>query len=390
MASERSLTAEESVLEESEYSYKEGEGEGVPKNQNVPGSPAFSNYSNSTTRREENFKIDLAPNEHILSVEVYPHREKEYQTLVFFTDLNNTFKRMIYEKKLDAKQRTLQADSGYELFHIEWVDGRLQAQQRPLAKMAKAPSFDDEADASCFDVLKEEGIPQEGPVLQSDSSEIQKKALGDLNFCSTFWEPGTILSGTFEKKGGGSFTSYRKRFFVLNQSREIHYFESESMESAKGEMSIPSDVRFKTIGDTELELRCVDRVWKFRFPDKKIRKEWVKEIQTVVKSNQFGYCVMRGYIQKKGKTFGGWKTIYAKLYENNVLKYYESESHSLMSGQTDFSDVTEGSKLSLEDEDWHWGFNFAEGSRQRQFRCRHQTERDMWVQHVLENNRLRM
>eukprot|EP00494_Astrolonche_serrata_P004114 UN04125 len=43
---------------------------------------------------------------------------------------------------------------------------------------------------------------------------------------STFWEPGALRKGYFEKRGG-IMKGFRKRFFVLALSRDIYYFTNE-------------------------------------------------------------------------------------------------------------------------------------------------------------------
>merc|ERR1719499_1768198 len=93
-------------------------------------------------------------------------------------------------------------------------------------------------------------LPKQSPMFQAKQSSMYKGRLGDVGMCSTFWEPGIVMSGYMEKRGGGKYSSdWRRRFAVLNPAREILYYENEACDVAKGELHIPASAKIGIEGD---------------------------------------------------------------------------------------------------------------------------------------------
>lgn len=332
---------------------------------------------------------DLKPDEHVLTIEVIPQNDFKSQRVIFFTDQNNSYTQQIFECKKDAKLRSIQADDGFELCDIQWKDGTVYAVQKPIIPSEYIPSASVSKKIQNSDHAQEETFaslppPELSPKFQAKQSSMYKGRLGDVGACSTFWEPGIVMSGYFDKRGGGKYSSdWRRRFAVLNSAREILYYEDDKCEVAKGELHIPATAQIGLEGDYELLIICKDRTWHFRYASKEIRDEWVTSIQTVMKNDdEWGFCTARGLLQKKGKRLGGWMARYVKLYDNKVMKYLNDEHCSLLTGETSLAGMTkvsytEGGKG--KGDEWKYGFIIEERNRQRHFRVRTQEERIMWI-----------
>jgi len=205
--------------------------------------------------------------------------------------------------------------------------------------------------------------------------------LSNVGVCNTFWEPGIVMKGYFEKRGGGTRSSaWKRRFAVLNKSREILYYENEQCTDLKGELHIPPSAKIYSEGDYELQIHCDDRRWHFRYNSKEIRDEWINSIDKLMTQEDRGYCNMEGLLQKKGKNFGIWETRYVKLYGNKVMKNLPDERSSVLKSETSLSEMQKVSSVPGGRYSWKYGFVItSRGGRERHFRVQTEEERSMWT-----------
>lgn len=396
--------------------------------------------------RQEKWDLtsDIQEGEHILTIEVIPQPQSGIQHVIFFTDRNNRYATSVPECKDGAKMRSIQAEDNYELCDIEWKNGTVFAVQRMLrrgtrvvqrasamnpAKIKKnnlqdkrrhsaggarggnkksqmlfgaLPPINSEellADpfqpgspnnttfGDEFDELPQQDLRLENRFSSrmSDLGGGQKKHIGVIGAASTFWEPGIVCSGYYEKRGGGNYSrAWRRRFFVLNKSREIHYFESDKCSVPKGEFNIPMSAELSVEDGQQLSIRCKDRTWVFRFNSNEERDRWLNATENLKHDEDWGNCVARGLIGKRGKMFGGWKKPqYAKLYDSMILKYFNDENCSMTSGVTELKEVKECICTESKDIQWPYAFNLIEDNgRSREYRVRTLEERIMWVSQI--------
>lgn len=393
--------------------------------------------------RQEKWDLtsDIQEGEHILTIEVIPQPQSGIQHVIFFTDRNNRYATSVPECKDGAKMRSIQAEDHYELCDIEWRGGTVFAVQRMIrrntriiqresamnpAKMMhkqnnpldkrRFSAGGNNKKKSMFDgalppITSEEllvdpfqpgspntggntfddELPQQDMRLEnrfssrmSDLGGGQKKHIGVIGAASTFWEPGIVCSGYYEKRGGGNYSrAWRRRFFVLNKSREIHYFESDKCAVPKGEFNLPMSAELVVEDGQQLSIKCKDRTWVFRFNSNEERDRWLNGMEGLKHDEDWGNCVARGLIGKRGKMFGGWKKPqYAKLYDSMILKYFNDENCSMTSGVTELKDVKECICTESKDAQWPYAFNLVEDSRSREYRVRTLEERIMWVSQI--------
>jgi len=68
----------------------------------------------------------------------------------------------------------------------------------------------------------------------ADDDEVDKERSESISSMMSFTTSGPLVeahSGWMRKKGQGMFAKMQKRYFVLYDNRELHYFEGASMES---------------------------------------------------------------------------------------------------------------------------------------------------------------
>lgn len=96
---------------------------------------------------------------------------------------------------------------------------------------------------------------------------------------------GTIRKGFMEKEGGGYFSGWTNRYFVLDANKTLKYYTGEDMGTLKGTVDLNKmkEVRRPTDGKmaTGLEVVCTDRTWYFKTTDQKTAQDWITDIEEV-------------------------------------------------------------------------------------------------------------
>jgi len=341
-------------------------------------------------------RAELAPNEWVMRVTLSPKVEKKTQKLTFCTNFGNEFMYILdeYDENAGAEPLSHDAPDGMAIEGIRTGhDGIMEFEETPIEELIQKyeRDFADKKSPSSefFKFKKSSASLQKGggevlPQYRS-ASEDSFGSDEELNrFRSTFWLPGSVRKGFFEKRGLLN-KSYKRRFFVLAQSSDMYYFTDDGMKNQRGELSICAGTKMDFLNEQELVLQCEDRQWIFRFPSVEERINWSNCIQKVIDNSNVakGSLIHSGYMLKLGFRRQNWKFRFFKLYHNQVLKYYADENYSSMSGQTNLDNVQRIEAVDGDDE-WPFQLNIITPKRTWQFRLRTEPERARWKE-VLED-----
>jgi len=335
-------------------------------------------------------KAELSPNEWVAKVTLKPNIEKKMEELTFCTNFGNEYMYILdeYDEQKPSEPIEHEASPGMGIEGIRMAGAGLEFEETPIEELLQKYERDFANRAShsseyfhLKDSLKElrkgtSGGGEELPYSTSEDSLISEEDAG--RFRSTFWLPGSVKKGFFEKRGLLN-KSYKRRFFVLAQSSDIYYFTDDGMKNQRGELAICAGSKMEFVKDRELILCCEDRQWFFRFASEQERTAWTDLIQKVIDNSNVakGSLIHSGYMLKLGFRRQNWKFRFFKLYHNQVLKYYVDENYSTMSGQTNLENVQ---KLECVDgvDEWPFQLNVITPTRTWQFRLRTLSERTRW------------
>lgn len=199
---------------------------------------------------------------------------------------------------------------------------------------------------------------------------------------STFFDQSTRYEGYCMKKGYYSGT-WKKRYLVLLKSQDIHYFADKRQIDELGCLALSKHTKFNPIGLVEMEMVSHDRTWNMKFPSAGERDEWIIQLtQCAENEGSKGELVATDYLCKLGSPIPRWKTKYVKFYQNSVMKFFDHEGNSMISGIT----ILKGTKVEVvrrknaTELDWPFEFHVHTPNRLWKFRTRSVMQQNKWVQ----------
>lgn len=166
-------------------------------------------------------------------------------------------------------------------------------------------------------------------------------------------DPEEVLFSGYLTKEGGSWRSWKRRFFVLSISGALNYYEDDSKRKPKGSLDCSGKFALRPLSDlgelhfeidTEVMSTKADRTLRVFADSRDDLSKWsqafnfllnhadrsIRRSSTSLSEGQAIY--MAGYLTKEGTGWKSWKRRFFTLKKNGEMAYYEDESLSKLKG----------------------------------------------------------
>jgi hypothetical protein len=164
-----------------------------------------------------------------------------------------------------------------------------------------------------------------------------------------------ILSGYLTKEGG-SWKSWKRRFFVLTAGGVLNYFEDDSLRKPKGSLDCSGALAVRPLPDLgplyfEIDSSVVstgsDRVLRACADTVDDYKAWVETFSILKQRSDKGQWAppavsdiyRKGFLTKEGGNWKTWKKRFFVLMKNGVMNYYEDETMTKLRGTLNCKDA---------------------------------------------------
>merc|ERR1740123_1395928 len=130
-----------------------------------------------------------------------------------------------------------------------------------------------------------------------------------------------------------------------------------------------------------MEFQAADRTWAIKFMSEGERDGWIRQLEETAADPDCGNLLHADYALKQGYPIPKWKTKYCKFYANLVMKFFDAEGNSMMSGITVLkgTDVEMIKRDNLNELDWPFEFHVHTSGRVWKFRTRTITQQNKWI-----------